>query len=194
ELGSTNGAFENTFSGSNESPAMQRLILPAEPNKEQAKLVLAQLFEKLAHGAGWQQEPPLRPGQINCCNVVVPFAGGKLETFIVQAAGSDGKPPPGAQAGTSAFVALQDGKEAQAGASPSYHALMPRKIWVIATNVGQETLAALSHASLLCFAGISALLGLSFAIKLPRQYNIVRTTLLLGAICLTGLYVLLQGL
>lgn len=155
--------YINPISNLQELPSSQILTLgdrkwtTATSLKERAKF-----YNSLSNGNSWPDEPPLKPGSINTCSVVMISEAGEFYDFILQGGDRHGKPILTSIPGKAYIVSLQGAKDLDTPIPPVPFAtkllVRPRHVWLIKPDLNSLELHLLNH-------GLSyfwAFLGLCF--------------------------------
>lgn len=190
QLGRFTGTeYENPYAKSDEleKPTVQSLTLPTVQSMDAASRKLLDILDSLQEGRSWPQETALTPGAINCLSLTVPYSKGKLQAFIVQGAGPDGKPLPGGHPDTYHYLCQQDGGLARAGEPYNLfdgRSIFNRRLIVVVAPLSTARLNLLRRTPIFLFLALALLIGLSFMVRLKREHNVLRVALIV--VCLAG--------
>ncbi len=110
----------------------------------------ALFYKRIMDGAPWPQEPPLKPGGINCCCVVMVSAAGEFYDYLIRGSDRQGKTLITSAPGKPYVISLQAAKEMDEPVPPipfeNKLLVRPRHVCIMRPGLRPIELHLLSHA------------------------------------------------
>jgi hypothetical protein len=107
-------------------------------------------YNKIIDGAPWPNEPPLQPGGINCCSVVMVSAAGEFYDYLIRGSDRHGRTLFTSTPGKPYVISLQAAKELDRPSPPipfeNKWLIRPRHVCLMPPEIRQFELHVLNHA------------------------------------------------